>query len=186
MIAVKVVINSKIIRLIQGDITQEKTDVIVNAANTSLRGGGGVDGAIHKAGGPSLLQECIEKYPDGCKTGEARITTAGLMDAKWVIHTPGPIWRGGRQNEDDFLTKCYYNSLLLAAEYGAKSIAFPSISTGVYRFPIERASRIALTTVIENLSSTSIEEVHFVLFSSSDYQTYEKNLAEALKNKGRK
>ncbi|MFX0050535.1 MAG: O-acetyl-ADP-ribose deacetylase [Candidatus Hodarchaeota archaeon] len=182
----EVVINSTIIRLIQGDITQEKTDVIVNAANTSLRGGGGVDGAIHRAGGPSLLQECIEKYPDGCKTGEARITTAGLMDAKWVIHTPGPIWRGGRQNEENLLTNCYYNSLLLAKEYGAKSIAFPSISTGVYRFPIEYASRIAISTVIENLSSTSIEEVHFVLFSSKDFQTYENNLVEVLKNKGRK
>jgi O-acetyl-ADP-ribose deacetylase (regulator of RNase III) len=183
---VEVIINSTIIRLIQGDITQEKTDVIVNAANTSLRGGGGVDGAIHRAGGPSLLQECIEKYPDGCKTGETRITTAGLMDAKWVIHTPGPIWRGGRQNEEKLLANCYFNSLLLAAEYGAKSIAFPSISTGVYRFPIERASRIAISTVIENLKSTSIEEVHFVLFSSSDFQTYEQNLAVVLKNKGRK
>ncbi|MFX1282914.1 MAG: O-acetyl-ADP-ribose deacetylase [Promethearchaeota archaeon] len=169
-------IGSTVIRLIQGDITKEETDVIVNAANTSLRGGGGVDGAIHNAGGPEILQECIQKYPEGCKTGEARITTAGFMKATYVIHTPGPIWRGGYQNEESLLKHCYRNSLLLAAEYEVKSIAFPSISTGVYRFPIEQASKIALSTVIENLPLTSIIEVHFVLFSSSDYKIYEKNL----------
>ncbi|UCG01790.1 MAG: O-acetyl-ADP-ribose deacetylase [Candidatus Heimdallarchaeota archaeon] len=169
-------IGSTVIRLVQGDITKEVTDVIVNAANTSLRGGGGVDGAIHRAGGPEILQECIQKYPEGCKTGEARITTAGQMSAKYVIHTPGPIWRGGQQNEKRLLKHCYRNSLLLATEYNAKSIAFPSISTGVYGFPIERASKIALSTVIENLASTTITEVCFVLFSDSDYQIYEKNL----------
>ncbi len=167
-------IGSTVIRLVQGDITKEKTDVIVNAANTSLRGGGGVDGAIHRAAGPVILQECIEKFPNGCGTGEARITTAGQMAAKWVIHTPGPIWRGGQQNEDSLLTDCYRNSLLLAAEYKVETIAFPSISTGVYRFPIEKASRIAISTVIENLPATKIKEVHFVLFSASDYQIYEK------------
>ncbi|UCE14163.1 MAG: O-acetyl-ADP-ribose deacetylase, partial [Candidatus Heimdallarchaeota archaeon] len=161
-------IGSTIIRLVQGDITQENTDVIVNAANKSLRGGGGVDGAIHRAGGPAILQECVEKYPDGCKTGETRITTAGLMAAKYVIHTPGPIWRGGDQNEERLLSNSYRNSLLLAAEHNAESIAFPSISTGVYGFPIHQASKIAITTVVENLASTEIKEVHFVLFSSSD------------------
>ncbi|MFX0123264.1 MAG: O-acetyl-ADP-ribose deacetylase [Candidatus Hodarchaeota archaeon] len=169
-------IGSTVIRLVQGDITKEETDVIVNAANTSLRGGGGVDGAIHRAGGPEILQECIQKYPEGCKTGEARITTAGQMVAEYVIHTPGPIWQGGQQNEESLLKQCYRNSLLLAEEYGAKSIAYPSISTGVYRFPIEQASKIAISTVIENLPGTSILEVHFVLFSDSDYQVYEKNL----------
>ncbi len=174
-------IGSTVIRLVQGDITKEETDVIVNAANTSLRGGGGVDGAIHHAGGSEVLHECIQKYPEGCKTGEARITTAGVMTAKYVIHTPGPIWQGGQQNEESLLKQCYRNSLLLAAEHRAESIAFPSISTGVYRFPIERASKIALSTVIENLPVTSIIEVHFVLFSASDYQIYEKNLQVIIK-----
>lgn len=173
-------IGSTVIHLIQGDITKEETDIIVNAANTSLRGGGGVDGAIHRSGGPDILQECIQKYPEGCETGEARITTAGHMAAKYVIHTPGPIWQGGQQNEESLLKQCYRNSLLLAAEQGAKSIAFPSISTGVYRFPIERASRIALSTVIENLPVTSITEVHFVLFSTSDYKIYEENLKDII------
>ncbi len=174
-------IGSVIIRLVRGDITKEETDVIVNAANTSLRGGGGVDGAIHRAGGSEILHECIKKYPEGCKTGEARITTAGRMAAKYVIHTPGPIWRGGQQDEERLLASCYRHSLLLAEKYGARTIAFPSISTGVYRFPIERASKIALSTVVENLPLTSIIEVHYVLFSISDYQIYEKNLQSTIK-----
>ncbi|MFX1517438.1 MAG: O-acetyl-ADP-ribose deacetylase [Promethearchaeota archaeon] len=169
-------IGSALIRLVQGDITKEETDVIVNAANKSLRGGGGVDGAIHRAGGSDILRECIERYPEGCKTGEARITTAGNMAAKYVIHTPGPIWRGGQQNEESLLKQCYLNSLILATEHEAKSISFPSISTGVYRFPIERASKIALSTVIKKLPETSVQEVHFVLFSASDFQIYEENL----------
>lgn len=171
-------IESTVIRLVLGDITKEETDIIVNAANTALRGGGGVDGAIHRAGGPSILQECIQKYPDGCNTGEARITTAGKMAAKYVIHTPGPIWRGGQQNEESLLKQCYLNSLLLATEEKAESIAFPSISTGVYSFPIEQASNIALSTVIDKLPETTIKEVRFVLFSESDYQIYEKNLKQ--------
>jgi O-acetyl-ADP-ribose deacetylase (regulator of RNase III) len=169
-------IGSKVIRLVLGDITKEETDIIVNAANTALRGGGGVDGAIHRAGGPEILHECIEKYPEGCQTGEARITTAGNMAAKYVIHTPGPIWRGGQQNEESLLKQCYLNSLLLATEHQAESIAFPSISTGVYRFPIEHASEIALSTVIDKLPETTIKKVHFVLFSESDFQVYEKNI----------
>jgi O-acetyl-ADP-ribose deacetylase (regulator of RNase III) len=173
-------IGSTVIRLVQGDITKEETDIIVNAANTALRGGGGVDGAIHRAGGPKILQECIQKYPDGCNTGEARITTAGNMSAKYVIHTPGPIWRGGQQNEESLLKDCYLNSLLLATEHQAESIAFPSISTGVYSFPIEHASKIALSTVIEKIPEISIKEVHFVLFSASDYHVYEKNLQQIL------
>lgn len=166
--------------MVQGDITKEETDIIVNAANTSLRGGGGVDGAIHRSGGPNILQECIQRYPEGCKTGEARITTAGNLAAKYVIHTPGPIWRGGQQNEEYLLKQCYLNSLLLATECKAESISFPSISTGVYRFPIDGASKIALSTVIDTLPETSIQEVHFVLFSASDYQIYEKTLQKIL------
>ncbi|MFX0086929.1 MAG: O-acetyl-ADP-ribose deacetylase [Candidatus Hodarchaeota archaeon] len=165
-------------KLIQGDITKEKTDVIVNAANPTLRGGGGVDGAIHKAGGPTILKECVEKYPDGCNTGEARITTAGLMNAKWVIHTPGPIWRGGYQEEENLLKNSYLNCIMLANEYGAKSIAFPSISTGVYGFPVEKASKIAIQAVIKAVKGTSIEKIHFVLFSSSDYNIYVEALKE--------
>jgi len=164
-------------KLIQGDITKENVDVIVNAANTALRGGGGVDGAIHRAGGPVILQECINKYPDGCSTGEARITTAGLMNAKWVIHTPGPIYQGGHQDEEVYLEKCYRNSILLADEHAANSISFPSISTGVYRFPIKKASNIAIRTVLDSIQKTMIKEVHFVLFSSSDYQIYEEALS---------
>ncbi len=175
-------IGSIIIRLVQGDITRERTDVIVNAANPSLRGGGGVDGAIHRAGGPEILQECIDKYPEGCRTGEARITTAGQMDAKWVIHTPGPIWRGGQQNEEVLLANSYRNSLLLAAKHSAESIAFPSISTGVYGFPIEKAAKIAISTVIENLAETSIKIVHFVQFSQSDCQVYSRTLTQILKD----
>lgn len=179
-ITLEVNVGITTIRLIQGDITKEKTDVIVNAANTSLRGGGGVDGAIHRVGGQAILQECIEEYPNGCKTGEARLTTAGSMDAKWVIHTPGPIWRGGKEGENKLLRNSYYNSLLLAKEYGAKSISFPSISTGIYGYPIENASRVAISTVIDSLPQTNIEEVHFVLFSAKDYQIYEENLKEIL------
>ena len=170
-------------KLIQGDITEENVDVIVNAANTALRGGGGVDGAIHRAGGPAILKECINKYPDGCSTGEARITTAGLLNAKWVIHTPGPIWQGGHQDEEAYLEKCYRNALLLADEHGAKSISFPSISTGVYRFPIKKASNIAIRTVLDAIQKTMIKEVHFVLFGSSDYQIYEETLSSYFNKK---
>lgn len=174
-------IGSTTISLVQGDITKEITDVIVNAANSSLRGGGGVDGAIHRAGGKVILQECIDKYPNGCRTGEARITTAGQMPAKWVIHTPGPIWSGGQHGEEILLVNCYRNSILLAIEHGAETISFPSISTGVYGFPIERASKIAISTVIENLQNTPTNKVHFVLYSNSDFKIYEKSLSEQVK-----
>ena len=172
----KVTIDNLKIKLIQGDITKESIDVIVNAANTTLRGGGGVDGAIHSEGGSVILQECIEKYPNGCKTGEARVTTAGLMEAKWVIHTPGPIWKGGNQGEERLLRDSYRNSILAANECGAKSIAFPSISTGVYGFAIKKASKVAVQTVIEKAKGSSIKEVHFVLFNLQDYMIYESEL----------
>ncbi len=131
--------------LIQGDITLQETEAIVNAANTSLLGGGGVDGAIHRAGGPKILEEC--KAIGGCSTGDAVMTTGGNMKSKYVIHTVGPVWSGGSRNEEQLLRNAYYNSLDLAKEKAIKSVSFPSISTGVYRFPIDKASRIALNTV---------------------------------------
>ncbi len=171
--------NSKIC-LIHGDITLEETDAIVNAANTSLRGGGGVDGAIHRVGGPSILEECVEKYPNGCKTGEAKITRGGLLQAMWVVHTPGPIWRGGNQNEEELLRSSYRNSFQQAEIVGATSISFPSISTGIYGYPIHKAAPLAIQTIVECLPSYSIREVHFVLFSTRDFQIYTKALTKFL------
>ncbi len=164
--------------LIQGDITLQETEAIVNAANTGLLGGGGVDGAIHRAGGPKILEECktIRARQGGCPTGEAVITTGGNMATEYVIHTVGPVWAGGHRNEDQLLRNAYYNSLNLAKENGIKSISFPSISTGVYRFPIDKAARIALTTVKEFIQEYSFVEVRFVLFSEKDLQIYEKAL----------
>lgn len=137
------------IELIQGDITQLEVDAIVNAANTSLLGGGGVDGAIHRAGGSAILDECrqIRARQGGCAVGEAVITTAGNMPARWVIHTVGPVWNGGNSNEEQLLRNAYTNSLKLALEYGVQSIAFPNISTGVYRFPKEKAAEISLKAI---------------------------------------
>jgi len=168
------------LNLIQGDITLQATDAIVNAANTGLLGGGGVDGAIHRAGGPNILEECkkIRAKQGGCPTGEAVITSGGNMATWHVIHTVGPVWSGGNRNEEQLLRNAYYNSLNLAKENGIKSISFPSISTGVYRFPIDKAARIALTTVKEFIREHSIEEVRFVLFSERDLKVYE----EALKD----
>ena len=160
-----------------GDITLEDTDAIVNAANSSLMGGGGVDGAIHRAGGPEILEECkkitaeIGKLP----AGQAVITTGGRLKAKFVIHTVGPIWHGGMDREEELLRSCYRESLLLAEKYGLKSIAFPSISTGAYRYPIDRASPVALGSVRDTIQSLKIEEVRFVLFSENDYRIYIEN-----------
>ena len=168
------------LNLIQGDITLQETDAIVNAANTGLLGGGGVDGAIHRAGGPEILEECkkIRAKQGKCPTGEAVITTGGNMATGHVIHTPGPVWHGGNRNEEQLLRNSYYNCLNLAKENGIKSISFPSISTGVYRFPIDKAARIALTTVKEFIQEHKLEEVRFVLFSEKDLKVYE----EALKD----
>ncbi len=169
--------------LIQGDITLQETEAIVNAANTSLLGGGGVDGAIHRAGGPKILEECkaIRAKQGGCPTGEAVITSGGNMKAKYVIHTVGPVWSGGNRNEEQLLRNAYYNSLNLAGEKGIKSVSFPSISTGVYRFPIDKASRIALNTVKEFLQKHSFVEVRFVLFSERDLKVYEDAMKEICK-----
>ncbi len=164
--------------LIKGDITLEETDAIVNAANTSLRGGGGVDGAIHSAGGPEIMEECIQKYPNGCETGEAKVTSGGLLKARFIIHTPGPIFRGGGYNESELLTKSYRNSFHMAELIGAQSISYPSISTGVYGYPIQLASKIALDTVIACLPSNAIREVHFVLYTERDYLIYQDLLSK--------
>lgn len=159
------------IELVRGDITRQSVDAIVNAANTSLLGGGGVDGAIHRAAGPELLEEC--RKLGGCPTGEARITRGYRLPARHVIHTVGPVWHGGAQDEDKLLRNCYQNSLQLAEKNGAKSVAFPSISTGAYHFPIERASRIAVDTVHEYLKgSRGIERVVFVCYSQADLEVY--------------
>ncbi|MEE9410130.1 MAG: O-acetyl-ADP-ribose deacetylase [Candidatus Heimdallarchaeota archaeon] len=168
--------------LIKGDITVEETDAIVNAANTSLRGGGGVDGAIHRAGGPTILEECIEKYPDGCKTGEAKITTGGELKTQWVVHTPGPIWRGGSEDEHTLLANSYRNSFHMAEVVGATSISYPSISTGIYAFPIQQAAPIAINTVLNCLPSNCIREVHFVLFSQRDFDIYSEALQKIIKS----
>jgi O-acetyl-ADP-ribose deacetylase len=167
----------KRIKIIQGDITLQHTDAIVNAANNSLLGGGGVDGAIHMAAGPDLLAEC--RKLKGCNTGEAKITKGYRLPAKYVIHTVGPVWYGGSRNEKELLAGCYRNSLKLASEYGLKSIAFPSISTGAYRFPIEIASEIALQKISDFLQSNeTIEKVIIVCFSKDDFEIYRKKLAE--------
>ena len=159
------------IHLTQGDITAQHVDAIVNAANTSLLGGGGVDGAIHRAAGPKLLEAC--RALGGCPTGEARITPGFNLPAKWVIHTVGPVWHGGEKGEADLLAACYLNSLALAAENGVKSIAFPSISTGAYRFPVERAARIAVDTTKAALAAyPGIEEVRFVCFDAATRSAY--------------
>jgi len=164
------------ISLILGDITQQKVDAIVNAANTTLLGGGGVDGAIHRAAGPKLLDEC--RKLGGCPTGEARITKGYLLPAKYVIHTVGPVWKGGNQDEDGLLRSCYLKSLDLARKNGAKTIAFPSISTGAYRFPVERAAKIAVMTVVERLEkAVELERVIFVCFSKNDFEVYKRELA---------
>ena len=161
----------------QGDITKCKVDAIVNAANNSLLGGGGVDGAIHRAAGPQLLEECREL--NGCPTGEAKITKGYNLLAQYVIHTVGPVWNGGNKNEDNLLADCYRNSLKIAVEYGIKSIACPAISTGVYRFPLERAAGIAVTEVMNFLKSNdSIDRLIFVCFDERTYRVYEKILNE--------
>ncbi len=166
------------IQLHFGDITTLAIDAIVNAANTSLLGGGGVDGAIHRAAGSKLLEEC--RTLNGCKTGEAKITKGYNLKAKFVIHTVGPIWHGGNSNEENLLANCYKNSLQLAVEHGIKTIAFPSISTGIYHFPIEKASAIAIREVLLFLKKESaIEEVLFVCFSKSDLEVYKRCLETA-------
>ena len=163
------------IETIQGDITKIKVDAIVNAANTSLLGGGGVDGAIHRAGGGAILAECekIRSKQGGCKVGEAVITTAGKLPSNYVIHTVGPVWNNGKNNEEGLLACAYLNSLNLAVNHQVKSIAFPNISTGIYHFPKQKAAEIAIKTISDFLATNrQIEKVIFVCFDDENYKIY--------------
>ncbi len=167
------------ILLQQGDITKVVADAIVNAANTSLLGGGGVDGAIHRAGGPAILDDCrkIIARQGGCKVGEAVITTAGKLPATYVIHTVGPVWNGGTNNEEEKLASCYQNTLVLAVENGVKTIAFPNISTGIYRFPKNIAAALAVNAVKSFLANNhTLEKVSFVCFDEENYGLYKQVL----------
>ncbi|TGL31648.1 O-acetyl-ADP-ribose deacetylase [Leptospira koniambonensis] len=167
------------IEIIKGDITKLSVDAVVNAANSSLLGGGGVDGAIHKAGGPLILAECrkIIARQGGCKVGEAVITSGGNLPAKFVIHTVGPVWNGGSNNEEIMLSNCYTNSLSIALESGCKSIAFPGISTGIYRFPKELASSIAINTVKNHSGNLSFERIIFVCFDTESEYYYKSKIS---------
>jgi O-acetyl-ADP-ribose deacetylase (regulator of RNase III) len=165
------------LELAQGDITRQEVDAIVNAANETLLGGGGVDGAIHRAAGPELLEEC--RKLGGCPTGQAKITRGYRLPARYVIHAVGPVWRGGGQNEDELLAGCYRNALRLAVEHGCRSVAFPAISTGAYRFPMERAARIALREICNFLAQEPrLEKVRVVLFSPDALEVYRRVLSE--------
>jgi O-acetyl-ADP-ribose deacetylase len=169
-------INNNQIKVIRGDITCQAVDAIVNAANESLLGGGGVDGAIHSAAGKELEMACrkIHDEKGGCKTGDAVITTGGNLSAKFVIHTVGPVWRGGKQREEELLSSAYLSSLRLASENGIKTIAFPNISTGIYGFPKDKASKIAVSAVADflNNNETSVESVIFVCFDQENFELY--------------
>jgi len=176
--------NAKI-RIIRGDITEQETDAIVNAANSSLMGGGGVDGAIHRKGGPKILEECKRirrtQWPNGLPTGKAVITTGGNLKAKYVIHTVGPVWRGGKHGEAELLADAYRNSLKLAVSKGIRTISFPAISTGAYGYPMEEAAEVALKTVRDFLEDEDkLDEVVFVLFTESAYKVYERKAREIL------
>jgi len=168
------------IEIIKGDITSSRVDAIVNAANKSLLGGGGVDGAIHRAAGPELLRECRTLH--GCETGQAKITKGYDLLAKHIIHTPGPVWHGGNNNEEALLASCYRSCLELASENNCKTVDFPSISTGVYHFPLEKASVIAISTIAEYLNShDDIERVRMVCFDEGTKSYYDKALEEIVK-----
>lgn len=180
--AIEVTINQAKLRIIQGDITQQDTGAIVNAANSSLMGGGGVDGAIHRAGGPAILEECkqIVSRQGHLPTGKAVITTGGNLKAKYVIHTVGPVWQGGNKGEPELLASAYQESLKLAAENNIKSLSFPSISTGAYGYPVDKAAKVAIDAVTDFLrrGTTSVREVVFVLFDSRTFSAYSAALRE--------
>lgn len=166
------------LEIIKGDITEQRVDAIVNAANCSLLGGGGVDGAIHRAAGPELLAECRTLH--GCETGKAKITKGYRLPAKYVIHTPGPVWHGGSNGEAEKLASCYSSCLELASQNGCKTVDFPSISTGVYHFPLDRAARIAVNTILDYLAAhPEIERVRMVCFDARTQQSYQAALDEA-------
>jgi O-acetyl-ADP-ribose deacetylase (regulator of RNase III) len=185
--AMSYTINESNLAIIQGDITVQNSDAIVNAANSGLMGGGGVDGAIHRAGGPAILEECkkIVANQGRLPTGQAVITTAGHMPSKYVIHTVGPVWHGGTGGEPELLASAYRESLKLAAANNLASVSFPSISTGVYGYPVDKASRVALKTVASFLSeTTSIKDVVFVLFDSRTFEAYSDTLWDMMGEKG--
>jgi len=166
------------LEILQGDITKLRIDAIVNAANSSLLGGGGVDGAIHRAAGPGLLEEC--RTLGGCRTGEARITKGYSLPARWVIHTVGPVWRGGDHDEDELLANCYRKSLALAREHGITTVAFPAISTGVYGFPVDRAARIAIREAKHFLQNdAALEKVILVCYDKRAYDIFTAALGAA-------
>jgi O-acetyl-ADP-ribose deacetylase (regulator of RNase III) len=173
--------GSGTIQLVRGDITEESTDAVVNAANPTLLGGGGVDGAIHRAGGPAILEECraIRATRGGCAPGEAVVTTGGRLPARFVIHTVGPVWRGGDRGEPAILASCYRNCLRLAAEKGLRSVAFPSIGTGAYGYPVGKAASVALSTVATFLAEEEGAPllVRFVLFDEETLRGYRERLA---------
>jgi O-acetyl-ADP-ribose deacetylase (regulator of RNase III) len=172
------------ITVVEGDITRQQVDAIVNAANTSLLGGGGVDGAIHRAAGPGLLAEC--RTLGGCPTGEARITQGYNLPAKYVIHTAGPVWHSGTHGEGDLLASCYRSCFMIAAQHGICTIAFPAISTGIYGFPLERATRIAVTETTRFLvGSAETKEVRFVCFGAATYRVYLATIDEIVGTLGR-
>lgn len=169
-------LGKAVVEVVEGDITGEEVDAIVNAANSSLLGGGGVDGAIHRAGGPAILAEC--RKLGGCATGDAKVTSAGRMPAKYVIHTVGPVYRDGQHREPELLASCYRRSLEVAADHGVRSIAFPAISCGAYGYPIREAARIAVDTVKEYLEAhVGIEHVRFVTFGRDTYEPFRQSLA---------
>lgn len=176
-------INKSILHIIQGDITTQNSDAIVNAANSSLMGGGGVDGAIHRAGGPAILAECkqIVANQGRLPTGQAVITTAGNMPSKYVIHTVGPVYKDGNSNEAVQLAAAYQNCLILGSEKKLQSLCFPSISTGVYAYPVEKAAKIALNTIIEfSRQNDQIKTIRFVLFDDRTFSAYQNNLNRVL------
>lgn len=173
----KISIIKSILELVEGDITKEETEAIVNAANSGLRGGGGVDGAIHRAGGPQIMEEC--RKIGGCPTGNAVITSGGLLKAKYVIHAVGPVYHGGEKGEAELLASAYRNSLKRATENNIESVSFPSLSTGAYGYPFDKAAPIALKTVIEYLKEhDEIRHVRFLLFGPEAYKAYESALRE--------
>jgi O-acetyl-ADP-ribose deacetylase len=171
-------INGRVLELVLGDITAQEVDAIVNAANSALAGGGGVDGAIHRAGGPAIMEETRRRYPDGCATGSAVISGAGKLRAKYVIHAVGPVWRGGSSGEEKQLASAYRNSLDLAAEHACRSVALPALSTGAYCYPLDDAARVAITTAASFLNQlpadSSSSLVRFVLFSSEALTAFQR------------
>jgi O-acetyl-ADP-ribose deacetylase (regulator of RNase III) len=169
----RVTVNGRTLELLEGDITLQEVDALVNAANQALAGGGGVDGAIHRRDGPAIMEETARRYPDGCPTGSAVISGAGSLAARYVIHAVGPVWRGGDAGEAELLAGAYRRSLELAVEHGCRSIALPALSTGAYRYPLDQASCVALSTAIDFLSAHGRPElVRFVLFGQEAFESF--------------